>query len=123
MTAVSSRLARFLDENRRVVDEVAFFETLTHHLYLPMEYLEEVAAILARRIETLKGNGVKSVGINVLTTIGRGKRGVGPPAAASVSAYGWARRFGGQASLRMPERPAHAGIRSTQVRAHGGRSA
>ena len=64
------RLARFLDENRRVVDEVAFFETLTHHLYLPMEYLEEVAAILARRIETLKGNGVKSVGINVLTTIG-----------------------------------------------------
>ncbi len=60
----------FVREHRAVVDEVAFFETITHHLYLPLEQMAERAAQLARAIRALKAAGVPSVGINVLTTMG-----------------------------------------------------
>lgn len=64
------RMRKFLLEHREVVDEIAFFETISHHLYLPLEFYENVAATFKRRIATLKNDGVLSVGINVLTTIG-----------------------------------------------------
>lgn len=63
-------LEQFLLANREVVDEVAFFETATHHLYLPLEVFAERAAVLQRRIQALKADGIPSVGINVLCTIG-----------------------------------------------------
>jgi len=52
------------------VDEVCFFETITHHLYIPLEILEERAALIGKRIQALKAAGIPSVGINVLTTMG-----------------------------------------------------
>ena len=64
------RLRKLLLKHREVVDEVAFFETVSGHLYLPLEFFRDVAAILKRRIETLKRDGIPSVGINVLTTVG-----------------------------------------------------
>jgi len=63
-------LRRFIDRHREVVDEVAFFETISHHLYLPLDFYREVAEILGRRIATLHEDGIPSAGINVLTTIG-----------------------------------------------------
>ena len=60
----------FLRRHRRVVDEVAFFETFSHHGYLPLELYRETAAVLWRRMATLREGGVRSVGINVLTTVG-----------------------------------------------------
>ena len=52
------------------LDEVAFFETVTHHLYIPLDEFAKRTAILARRVKAMKAAGVKSAGINVLTTIG-----------------------------------------------------
>ena len=63
-------LQQFLLAHREVVDEVAFFETLTHHLYLPLEVFSERAAVLKRRVQSLKMAGIPSVGINVLCTLG-----------------------------------------------------
>lgn len=60
----------FLLEHRGVVDEVAFFETFSHHLYMPLEDFEENAAVFSGRIAVIKRDGIPSVGINVLTTIG-----------------------------------------------------
>ncbi len=56
--------------NRDWLDEVAFFESITHHLYLPMDVLEARAELLGRRVAAMKAAGIASVGINVLTTIG-----------------------------------------------------
>jgi len=64
------RLAQFLVDYRHIVDEVALFESITHHLYIPLDDLAERAAIIAHRIQALRDAGVQSVGINVLTTIG-----------------------------------------------------
>ncbi|MFC1451721.1 hypothetical protein ACFLSJ_00065 [Verrucomicrobiota bacterium] len=63
-------LRELLLKHRNVVDEVAFFETISHHLYLPLEFFRENADVFRRRIATLKSDGIPSVGINVLTTIG-----------------------------------------------------
>ncbi len=65
------RLLRFLGEHRGAVDEIALFETVTHHLYLPLdEVLAPRAAMMGRRLAALRAAGFASVGINVLTTIG-----------------------------------------------------
>jgi len=64
------RLRRLLRDYPTIVDEVAFFETVTHHLYIPLEEFAATAARLGRQVRTLKRDGVRSVGINVLTTIG-----------------------------------------------------
>jgi hypothetical protein len=52
------------------LDEVAFFDSITHHLYLPLELFEERARILAGRIAAMRQAGIRSVGINVLATLG-----------------------------------------------------
>lgn len=65
-TTFRQTLARYPD----IIDEIAFFETATHHLYFPLEYQAERAALLGRRVAALKADGVPSVGINVLCTIG-----------------------------------------------------
>lgn len=64
------RLRAFLRDYRAIVDEIAFFETITGHLYLPLATYERRADVLRRRMPLLKRDGVRSVGINVLTTIG-----------------------------------------------------
>jgi len=68
--AYFDRLVDFLTRHHSVVDEVAFFETASHHLYLPMEFFRETATTLRSRIRALKSAGIRSVGINVLTTMG-----------------------------------------------------
>jgi len=55
---------------REWLDEVAFFETLTHHLYLPLDSLAARAAVLKRRIEAVRAEGIERAGINILTTMG-----------------------------------------------------
>lgn len=79
--AAFEELRELLRAHRSVVDEVAFFETISHHLYLPLEYYIEVADVLKRRMATLRNDGIASVGINVLTTIGHVNEGwdVFPP--------------------------------------------
>ena len=64
------RLESFLLDYTGVVDEVAFFETITHHLYFPLGVFERRAEILRGRIQSLKRARINSVGINVLGTIG-----------------------------------------------------
>ena len=68
--AAFGELRALLRAHRGIVDEVAFFETISHHLYLPLDYYVNVATVLKQRIRTLKGDGIPSVGINVLTTVG-----------------------------------------------------
>ncbi len=63
-------LCAFLARHRPVVDEIAFFESITHHLYLPLDEIRKRARILERRIRALKKAGIPSVGINVLATLG-----------------------------------------------------
>jgi len=63
-------LLRFVLRHRGVVDEVSFFETTTHHLYLPLDFFKEAASHIETAMGKLKGDGIPSVGINVLTTIG-----------------------------------------------------
>jgi hypothetical protein len=65
------RLLRFLRQHRGAVDELALFETVTHHLYLPLdEVLVPRAALMGRRLDALRAAGFASVGINVLCSIG-----------------------------------------------------
>ncbi len=60
----------FLRRHRRAVDEVAFFETFSHHGYLPLDLYRRTADVLRRRMATLRAGGIRHVGINVLTTVG-----------------------------------------------------
>ena len=63
-------LLALIDEYRRLVDEIALFETFTHHLYVPLDEYAGQAELLGQRLQQLRDCGVPSVGINVLTTIG-----------------------------------------------------
>lgn len=63
-------LLALFERHAAVVDEVCLFETITHHLYLPEEELDQRAELVARRLRQLRECGVPSVGVNVLTTIG-----------------------------------------------------
>lgn len=64
-------LVKFLGRHRKIVDEVAYFETITHHLYFPLEVMQERANLLHDRVAAMKAAGVPSVGINILTTLGQ----------------------------------------------------
>jgi hypothetical protein len=66
----SHELTSFLVKHRKVVDEVAFFETLTHRLYFPLNEIKERAELIRNRVAAMKSAGIPSVGINVLTTLG-----------------------------------------------------
>jgi hypothetical protein len=62
-------LLGFFREHRDLVDEVALFENLTHHLYFPVDWLAQRADLLRRRLAPLHEMDL-SAGINVVTTIG-----------------------------------------------------
>lgn len=64
------RLLALLQQYRPVVDEVALFETITHHLYIPLDDYARRMELAARRLEALHRAGIPSAGINVLCTIG-----------------------------------------------------
>lgn len=64
------RLMALFADYPTIIDEVALFESLTHHLYIPIEAFAPRAQIMARRIHSLKASGIRSAGINVLCTIG-----------------------------------------------------
>lgn len=56
--------------NAAIFDEVALFETITHHQYFPLDAYRKRMELVARRLRALREIGVKSAGINVLCTIG-----------------------------------------------------
>jgi hypothetical protein len=64
------RLLTLLCEHRSVVDEVALFETITHHLYIPLDEYARRMELAARRMDAFRQAGIPSAGINVLCTIG-----------------------------------------------------
>ncbi|MBI5835310.1 MAG: hypothetical protein HZB16_23630 [Armatimonadetes bacterium] len=68
--AAFDRLLALFHANLPILDEVCFFETVTHQLYVEPAILERRAAILADRITACRELGIPSVGINVLTSIG-----------------------------------------------------
>ena len=55
---------------RPVVDEVALFETITHHLYIPLDVYARRMELAAQRLDAFRHAGIPSAGINVLCTIG-----------------------------------------------------
>ncbi len=63
-------LLALLREHRSVVDEVAMFETITHHLYIPLDVYARRMELAAKRLDAFRQAGIPSVGINVLCTIG-----------------------------------------------------
>ncbi|MHB0859172.1 MAG: hypothetical protein ACYC5M_16600 [Anaerolineae bacterium] len=64
------RLLALLGGHRNVVDEIALFETNTHHLYIPLDDYMRRMALAAQRLDVLRQTGIPSVGINVLCTMG-----------------------------------------------------
>ena len=67
---IFQKLVKFLSKYKDIVDEVTFFESLTHHLYFPLDEIQKRAELLRDRVAAMKSAGVPSVGINVLTTLG-----------------------------------------------------
>ncbi len=68
--SIFKELIAFLSKYRKIVDEVAYFETITHHLYIPLDQVRKRADLLRKCVSAMKASGVPSVGINVLTTLG-----------------------------------------------------
>lgn len=64
------KLLALLDVNRSVVDEVCLFETITHHLYIPLDEFAPRMDLATKRLDAFRRAGIPSVGINVLCTIG-----------------------------------------------------
>lgn len=63
-------LLRFLGDYPGAVDEICFFDTITHHLYPTPTWVPETAALIGRAIVASREAGIPSVGINVLCTLG-----------------------------------------------------
>ena len=63
------RLLEFLRRHRAAVDEVALM-TDSWYGYQPMAEVERIAALLADRIPRLRAAGIRSVGVNVICTMG-----------------------------------------------------
>lgn len=63
------RLLALLCVRRRIVNEVALFDSITHHLYIPLEDYARRMELAAERLDALRRAGVGSAGINVLATI------------------------------------------------------
>ena len=64
------RLLDLAREHRSVVDEVALFETITHHLYIPLDVYALRMEMAAKRLDAFRDARIPSAGINVLCTIG-----------------------------------------------------
>ncbi len=60
----------YIKENIAVIDEIAMFAEFSHYGYWSLEFSKENAAIIKERIQQYKEAGIKSVGINLLCTIG-----------------------------------------------------
>jgi hypothetical protein len=64
------KLIALLNAHRSAVDEIAFFTDYWHHNYHPLDRFAKLTATMARRVDTLHSAGYRSVGINVLDTLG-----------------------------------------------------
>lgn len=60
----------YVKENLDVIDEITLFVEFSHYGYWPIDFCKKSAEILSDRIARYKKIGVKSVGINVMCTIG-----------------------------------------------------
>ena len=65
-----SRLTQVCEKYRDAMDELTLFSGYCHHGYNKIETVEKECQILAARVADLKKRGFKSVGINVLVTLG-----------------------------------------------------
>ena len=65
-------LIPIIQKNPECFDEIALFTDMNEHCYENIKSIEDVAEILADKISQLKNAGVKSVGLNILNTIGQG---------------------------------------------------
>jgi hypothetical protein len=63
-------LLRLVRERRPIIHELALFDSITHHQYIPLPAYAVRMKLLAGRIRTLHREGVRSVGANVLCTLG-----------------------------------------------------
>jgi hypothetical protein len=70
--AAFAQLLAIFTRYRSAVDEVCLFETPTHQLYLTPEWMAETAEVIGRRLNAFRAAGIRSVGINLLTTLGHG---------------------------------------------------
>jgi hypothetical protein len=60
----------FLFKYIKCIDELSIFADLSHHGYYTMEFIKKVSASYKEQIKYYKDMGFKSVGINILCTLG-----------------------------------------------------
>lgn len=65
-----ARTLAFLKAHRSAIDELALFSDYWHHGYTLPEVFATRSLIMAERIVTLRGEGLTSVGVNVMDTLG-----------------------------------------------------
>lgn len=73
--AIFQEHLEYIKKNISVIDEITLFAEFCHYGYWDLEYSANNAEILKDRIRRYKEIGVKSVGINLLSTIGHGDEG------------------------------------------------
>lgn len=61
---------QFLKPYLNVVDEIAMFVEYSHRGYWPLEGQKALAEVLKARVDAYRAAGIKSVGLNILDTIG-----------------------------------------------------
>ena len=66
---------KFIKKNISAIDEITLFAEFCHYGYWSLEYSAENAKLLKDRIRRYRQAGVKSVGINLLCTIGHAQEG------------------------------------------------
>ena len=64
------RLLQLTRQHASIVDEVALFDTITHHQYIPLDVYASRMELVSRRLAAFRAAGISRVGINVLCTIG-----------------------------------------------------
>lgn len=64
------KLLQFILRYKDCIDELALFTEYSHHGYYPVSYIQDLCLVLKKRIPALKKAGIRSVGINVLDTLG-----------------------------------------------------
>ena len=65
-----AKLEKVVLQYRSCMDELALFVDFSHHGYYPLSYYRTLLPVLTARIGRLRADGVPSVGINVLDSIG-----------------------------------------------------
>ena len=65
----------FIKENISVVDEITLFTEFSHYGYRDLNTTKENALLLKDRIQQYRAAGVKSVGVNLLCTMGHWEEG------------------------------------------------